>query len=521
MVRVAVETSINVVPDAIPVRADAQSVSQRRVSLSDDQFRPIPTPEILLSLCWTLIGAMILAALAALYTLNDQHTENSSVRARRGLIVGLMVCLLTGSIDLLWAPPAVGYNTLEKRRFWYFLPLTIGSAIGFACIPIGGSALTMVPIGLCSLGLNQIAYVVLNNLWYRTPEHKTFDGFVGISVFCACVSTPLTMLLYTTLTDMFDNMAVGLIIPASSLLSEFAFLTILKRSYDAHYYRPKSKYLKAKLAREASGSIVARATACDDDTPIDTPRVDVASPTSLNPPIFCDIDAQFGRWIAFGMLLFENAKFCVSFVQLLRSPSSKSWILGSAVSIVVEISKRSGLWNRAEIAIGLPSWGKTTALKVAYYRAAAGVGYMAVALLIGLGCVRAGFLRRWDAIIFLDVSWAMPVLIASQVATELIQDIIVHQLQAKLALAKFVPVDNLDPEHPLLDFSVRHFTLESYVSVFLGGATATMWILTIFLGPGFAFGAQPVFRSSVPDRWLWCNASAWGLDPLGANETMP
>jgi hypothetical protein len=398
----------------------------------------------------------------------------------------------------------------------------------------------MIPIGLCSLGVNQIGFTVLHHLWYRTPEHKTFDGFSGIGVFCACVSTPLTMLLYTTLTDIVDNMAVGLLLPASSLLSEFAFMTILKRSFDVHYYRPKATYLKAKLAHHASdslasGGVGAAEDAPDMDTPVeeggspgDSPRVDGSSPGAIvcattppSPPIFGDIEAQFGRWLAFGMLLFENTKFCVSFVQLLRRPNSKSWILGVAVSIVLEILKRTGLWNRGQIAIGLPSWGKTTALKVAYFRAASEVGYMAPALLLCLGVVRSGFLRRWDAIIFLDVSWAMPVLIASQIVIELVMDVIVNQFQTKFALAKFVPVDDLVPGHPLLDFSKRDFTPGSYVGVFLGGATATLWILVIFLGPGFAFGAQPRFLTSVPDRWLvQINASAYSLDLIGANETV-
>jgi hypothetical protein len=146
---------------------------------------------------------------------------------------------------------------------------------------------------------------------------------------------------------------------------------------------------------------------------------------------------------------------------------------------------------------------------------------MAPALLLCLGVVRSGFLRRWDAIIFLDVSWAMPVLIASQIVIELVMDVIVNQLQTKFALAKFVPVDDLVPGHPLLDFSKRDFTPGSYVGVFLGGATATLWILVIFLGPGFAFGAQPRFLTSVPDRWLvQINASAYSLDLIGANETV-
>ena len=317
-------------------------------------------------------------------------------------------------------------------------------------------------------------------------------------------------------------------------------LTILKRSYDFHYYRPKSKYIKAKLAYE--GSVRA------EDTPnVDTPRAevatsspgaDVANPgadvgspgasaasrsatTPPSPPIFGDIEAQFGRFVAFGMLLFENTKFCVCFVQVLRKPSSYSWILGASISIVLEILKRSGLWNQGQIAIGLPSWGKTTALKVAYFRAASGVGFMAPALLLCLGVVRGGFLQRWDAIIFLDVSKVMPILIASQIVTELVQDVLVNQLQAKLSLSKFVPVDHLEPEHPLRDFTARDFTLESYAGVFLGGATAVLWILIIFLGPGFAFGAQPRFLTSVPDRWLVSNASAWSSGLVGANETVP
>ena len=60
-------------------------------------------------------------------------------------------------------------------------------------------------------------------------------------------------------------------------------------------------------------------------------------------------------------------------------------------------------------------------------------------LLLSLGCVRAGFLRRWDAIIFLDVSATMPFLLASQFAAELFEDVLVHGLE-RLEFVKFEPV---------------------------------------------------------------------------------
>jgi hypothetical protein len=53
---------------------------------------------------------------------------------------------------------------------------------------------------------------------------------------------------------------------------------------------------------------------------------------------------------------------------------------------------------------------------------------MSPMLLLSLGCVRAGFLRRWDAIIFLDVSATMPFLLASQFVAELFEDVLVHGL---------------------------------------------------------------------------------------------
>ena len=89
---------------------------------------------------------------------------------------------------------------------------------------------------------------------------------------------------------------------------------------------------------------------------------------------------------------------------------------------------------------------------------------------------------------------------------------------------KFEPVGTLALAHPLRDFSIRHFTVESYGSVFCVGIIATAWILIGFIGPGFAFGATPLFLNSVPDRWLVANnASAWNspLDLLGSNGSVP
>ena len=275
--------------------------------------------------------------------------------------------------------------------------------------------------------------------------------------------------------------------------------------------------MKAPAAGRRRSDII-RASLSTQDSTSDSPSLEAPTPR-----LYGDIDANFGRLIAFVALLIENSKFCVSFVQLLRNPKSRAWILGTGCSVVLEVLKRSGLWNKAQIVIGLPSLGRTTALKVAYFRAGAGVGYMSPMLLLSLGCVRAGFLRRWDAIIFLDVSATMPFLLASQFAAELFEDVLVHGLE-RPEFVKFEPVGTLALAHPLRDFSIRHFTAESYGSVFCVGIIATAWILIGFIGPGFAFGAKPVFLNSVPDRWLVANnASAWNspLDLLGSNGSVP
>jgi hypothetical protein len=123
-------------------------------------LRALGQPCTRYSLLATLVVCTLLMLLVALpYAVNERMNDANPVlqTAIRGLIVGNFEFFFLGPNFLLVAPITVcgGFHP----RFLLSLPLTLGPAIGVAFIPLDGSRLGVISIGLLTVGIGSSCVV--------------------------------------------------------------------------------------------------------------------------------------------------------------------------------------------------------------------------------------------------------------------------------------------------------------------------------------------------------------------------
>jgi hypothetical protein len=283
---------------------------------------------------------------------------------------------LLGPIFLVNAPTTVrgGFHP----RFLLSFPITLGMSVGVAFIPVDGSTLGIISIGILTIVLTFVACVLLLSVpFYATDEHKALDQNFGPPLFAISILFFGMIAAHVTLTQLYSSPLVGLLLPSGSAATRTLATYLLVRSCHTCYYVPKQEFLTRLAASTQNQSVV--------------------------PPILGDIEAVFGYCAAFFALIIGNAASVATLVEVMLAPTSTVWVLSLAVSALLELLTRTGIQQRAELwaAVRLAArfgvqrpvrLAQTNALELVYSHSLGGTGYVALmmAVSIGRGVWRSG-----------------------------------------------------------------------------------------------------------------------------------
>jgi hypothetical protein len=207
-------------------------------------FRPFVAPDTRCSLPTTLaICAQLQLTVGVPYAANECRAFAPAVRtALRGLIVGICACFTIGPMFLVNAPTLVrgGFH----RRYLLSVPITLIVAVGVAFIPIDGSTLGIIPIGVLTVALSFVlCMLLLNAACFATEEHKALDQNFGPPLFAIIVLFFGLITAYVTLTQLYFSPWIGLLLPVGSAVTRVLGLFALVRSFRMFYYAPKERFI--------------------------------------------------------------------------------------------------------------------------------------------------------------------------------------------------------------------------------------------------------------------------------------
>jgi hypothetical protein len=227
-------------------------------------FRPLVSPSTRYSLLATLAVCILLQlVVGAPYAANERAADASP--ALRGLIVGILLYHAIGPTSLLSAPTLVRGSF--HRRFLLSLPITLAVSVAVAFIPLEGSTTGIISIQLIAYGLAYILCILSVNSLYATDEHKALDQSFGPPVVAIAVLFFGLVTAYVTLTTMYSNPLVGLLLPGGLTAVRVLGIFALVRSCHTFYYEPKQSFAQLPPAQ---------------------------SHANVAPPLLGDIEAQYG-----------------------------------------------------------------------------------------------------------------------------------------------------------------------------------------------------------------------------------
>ena len=251
------------------------------------------------------------------------------------------------------------------------------------------------------------------------------------------------------------------------------------------------------------------------------------------PPLLGDIEAMYGYQTALVALIISNASSVATIVEVMITPGSTIWALSLAASALLEVLTRTGLAQRSELwaaarlatRFGL-EWplrrAQTSALKLVYLRSLGGTGYVAQAMALCIGCLRAVTFGDPGAIVWVDVSQTVWRMLVAQLAFGFLADAIIWSVVKK----RLQHVDlsaRFGADHPLSVTDFRDFDLKGYVFAFCVGGGFIYAVFVAFLGPAFVTGMCGFFAPNATQIWilraLEC-ANATAASAL-TNETSP
>jgi hypothetical protein len=217
-------------------------------------FRALNRPRTRHSLLAGLVSCMLLQLLVgAPYAANELAADASPAlhTALRGLIIDIAMYFIFGPVALILAPTVVrgGFHP----RSFISLPITLGIAVGLACIPVNGSTLGFGSIGLLTYGLTFVVFnLVLNAPFYATDEHKALQRSSGPpqmligGLFFGLVAA------YVTLAQLYSSTLVGLLLPIGSSLTSRLAIYFLVRSF--HTFTTNRSKPSSRSSRKTKAS---------------------------------------------------------------------------------------------------------------------------------------------------------------------------------------------------------------------------------------------------------------------------
>jgi hypothetical protein len=290
---------------------------------------------------------------------------------------------------------------------------------------------------------------------------------------------------HLTLTQLYSSPLTGVLLPAGSVVTRQLAIFALARSLHKFCFEPKQAFL-TQLSLLAQG------------------EADVV------PPLLGDVEAAYGRTVAFFALIVGNAASVATIVETMLAPTSMAWVVSLVVSLLIEVLTRTGIHQRFELCVAAKlaanfeiqwpiRWAQMSALKLVYLHSLGGTGYVAPTMAVCIGCVRAATFGDATAIVWLDVSPTVWKVLSAQLASQMVAEAAVRAVK-KIGLQKFELSAHFAAGHPLSNAAFRDIGIQGYAVVF--GLGSGFIYAVAFLGPDFVTGMCHAFAPNATRVWV-------------------
>ena len=453
------------------------------------EFRSFPAPRH--TLCISSVFAACVSLQLAVGAPYAAVLRAGGSAALHGLIGGVLAVFIIGAVFLVTCPTRVAGAFHPRYLLSVPIPIGIGIAVGF--IRSDGAMLSLLSIALIATALGYVGCIVcLNFPFYLSTEHKQLDRSLGPPLMLIGFMFFLWIAMYAEVNHRSSSPFVGVLLPLGSWVTRVAALFLLSRSCHFKYFMPKLEWLDAQL----------------EDAP---------------PVLFGDVEAQYGYFVVFFALLIGGASYVSMLVEVVQNPESTAWIMGLALSFVVELMDRTSVTQRVQLRAAALFKLETatrlvriTALKTVFYNAQLCTEFAAPIMALCIGVLRAVTFSDARAILWLDVNPTVVIVIGSHFASEVLLEAVIW-LAAHKKLANFVFVD-MAPQHPLGNLGLRAFHFQGYAFLGSFGCACLYIAFLLFLGPKFVTGVDRDYTTQ--NSWLLAASSSLNVTNV-TNHSQP
>ena len=467
-------------------------------------LRSFVRPHTGYSLLATLVFCTLLVLLVGVpYALNERMADANPVlqTAMRGLILGIGSCFVLGAIFLVTTPTVVrgGFHL----RYLLSLPVTLGSAVGVAFIPVEGSTLGVISISLLTIGISYLlCFLLLNAPFFATNEHKALTRSFGPPLLSISILFFGLIAAHVTLTQRFSSPWIGLLLPAGSAVIRKLAIFAMGYSFHTFYFLPMAGFLLAlSLSTQSRQGVV--------------------------PPLLGDVEAVYSYAVAMFALIIGNAALVSSIVEATLSPDSTAWVLSLIVSSLLEVITRTGVQQRVELWVAAKLAAKfedqwpmriveVSALELVYFHSLGGTGYVAPTMAVCIGFLRAVTFGEPAAIVWLDCSPTVWRVLLMQLASQIVEDAAVWGM--KKMGQQFEVSAHFAVGHPLRNTAFRDFGVRGYAFTFSSGVAFIYLAFIAFLGPAFVMGICHDLAPNATHVWV---AGGLGCARIAVDSSMP
>jgi hypothetical protein len=218
---------------------------------------------------------------------------------------------------------------------------------------------------------------------------------------------------------------VGVLLPIFCVLGEVLTQLVLRRCFHQFYYRPKAVFIQEQRTAAAAALVGLEGMGAERAT--------------RDPPLVGDCENGFGSIVAASAVITENVKLLSTFVEIVKTPTSRVWLVTLAITIPLTVWRRSGAFNRLLVRAGLGELAALDALQLSYLRACTGFGYFGLVLIIFLGGTRAVMLGDPWLVIWVGVNssrYSVLIVLLCQLTAGIVQDFALFVLR-KLKLVHY------------------------------------------------------------------------------------
>ena len=406
---------------AEPLRASTKyraSNLNLQEQLQATTFATIVVPRHPLSLLATLLSSSLLVLVVVVpYCLNERWLQSTALR---GLLISLLVAAINVTASLVNSPIGIRGSRGWHWRFNLDLPVTIAIGVGSAFIPVNGSTLGCASIFLVSFFTGAIVVTIMHTGLHATQAHKALDEACGRPIIASLFFFFSIMVAYVELSRAANGSVaetfVGLLLPCGILFMEWQTLLIMKVLVKDKYCKPKADFIET-LARFGEGQRAVRLAVeplepgahGGEPSAIDAATTPTAAGSATNrigvepseplPPLLGHIEAPVGYIIGFMAIFIVNCPLLAMVLEVVYTPSSRSWAIGLSLSMAFTVLKQFGWLQHMMMRLfglgGKAEWATMNAVKVAYLRAQLCGIYVSVSIMLSIGVLRAITFGHW------------------------------------------------------------------------------------------------------------------------------